>query len=169
MAWNGGHNVDLLDRLLEHDRWATSQLLEKCQLLSDAQLDAEFDVGHRTLRGTIEHLIFNIEAWSALMLATPMEPVSPDRSLAALTSRYERAENAFVTLARRLRDEGRLDKTFTDAFDGPMRFGGGIVHVVLHNEGHRVEMIHILARLGQPDIEVDHGLWDFVERSIGPE
>jgi hypothetical protein len=40
------------------------------------------------------------------------------------------------------------------------------VHVVLHNEGHRVEIIHILARLGQPEIEVDHALWDFVDRGL---
>jgi uncharacterized damage-inducible protein DinB len=158
--------VDLLDRLLEHDRWATSQLLEKCQPLSDAQLDEEFDIGHCTLRITIEHLVFNIEAWSALMLAEPMETPSADRSLAALTSRYERADDAFMALARRLRDEGRLDETFTDAYDGELRFGAGIVHVVLHNEGHRVEIIHILARLGQPEIEVDHALWDFVDRGL---
>jgi hypothetical protein len=69
-------------------------------------------------------------------------------------------------LARRLRDEGRLDETFSDAYGGEMRNGGGIVHVVLHNEGHRVEIIHILARLGLPDIEVDHGLWDFVDRGL---
>ncbi len=158
--------MDLLDRLLEHDRWATSQLLVKCQSLSDAQLDEEFDIGHRSLRATIEHLIFNIEAWSALMAAQPMATPSGDRSLAALISRYERADDAFMVLARRLRDEGRLDETFSDAYGGEMRNGGGIVHVVLHNEGHRVEIIHILARLGLPDIEVDHGLWDFVDRGL---
>lgn len=161
--------MDLLDRLLAHDRWATSQLLEQCRTLSERQFDEEFDIGYRTLRATIEHLIFNIEAWGALMAAQPMETPATDSSLAALTDRYLRADDAFIALARHLRDEGRLDDTFTDAFDGPMRYGGGIVHVVLHNEGHRVEIVHILARLGLPDIEVDHGLWDFVERGIGPE
>lgn len=158
--------MDLLDRLMEHDRWANKQLLKKCRTLSEVQLDEEFDIGHRSLRSTIEHVIFNIEAWSDLMVAQPMETPSPDRSLAALTTRYERAGDAFMALARRLRDEGRLDETFTDAYDGEVRYGAGIVHVTLHNEGHRVEIVHILARLGLPDIEVDHALWDYVDRGL---
>ena len=44
--------MDLLDRLLKHDRWATDQLLEVSRGLSDAQLDQAFDIGHRTLRET---------------------------------------------------------------------------------------------------------------------
>ena len=49
--------MDLLDRLLEHDHWATAQLLDLSRHLSDAQLDQEFDIGHRTLRDTFEHMI----------------------------------------------------------------------------------------------------------------
>ena len=48
-----------------------------------------------------------------------------------------------------------------------MTFGGAILHVVLHNEGHRVEALHVLQRLGVPDLrEVDHGLWDFDRRGF---
>jgi uncharacterized damage-inducible protein DinB len=164
---DGGARMDLLDRLLSHDQWATAQLLAVSRGLPDAHLDQEFDIGHRTLRATFEHMIFNTEAWTALMAAQPLHAQRDDRSLPALADRHQRAYMAFAALARRVRDEERLDDTFADHFGGPMTFGGGIIHVVLHNAEHRSEALHILERLGAPDLsEVDHGLWDFQRRGF---
>ena len=59
--------MDLLDRLLRHDAWTTRQLLLLCLGLTDEQLDREFDIGHRTARATLQHIIFNVEVWSDLM------------------------------------------------------------------------------------------------------
>src|SRR4051812_12201532 len=64
--------MNLLDRLLGHDAWTTRQLLDRCTPLSDEQLDRPFDIGHRTLRATLAHLIHNMETWSALMAAEPI-------------------------------------------------------------------------------------------------
>jgi uncharacterized damage-inducible protein DinB len=159
--------MDLLDRLLGHDHWATTQLLEVSSSLNDAQLDQPFDIGHRTLRDTFEHMFFIIEAWTALMARQPMDGQRDDRSLAALSDWYERASAAFAALARQVRDQQRLDDTFVDAYDAPMTFGGAILHVVLHDAEHRTEVLHILQRLGVPDLpEVDHGLWDFKRRGF---
>jgi uncharacterized damage-inducible protein DinB len=154
--------MDLLDRLLEHDRWATGQLLELSRSLTDAQLDQEFDIGHRTLRATLEHIIVNIDFWTALMTERPVDARQDDRSLVALSERYERYYATFATLARQLRDEQRLDDTFTDHYAARKSFGGTILHVVLHNAEHRTEAVHIFERLGLPNVpEVDHGLWDY--------
>ena len=82
-----------------------------------------------------------------------------------MTERHERSYAAFAALPRRVRDEQRLDDTFVDHFGGRMTFGGAIVHVVLHEAEHRSEALHILERLGVPDLpEVDHGLWDQTAR-----
>jgi uncharacterized damage-inducible protein DinB len=157
--------MDLLDRLLGHDHWATARLLDLSRGLTDAQLDQPFDVGHRTLRATFEHMIFNVAFWTAVMAGQPVDAQRDDRSLAALTERHERSYAAFAALARRVRDEQRLDDTFVDHFGGRMTFGGAIVHVVLHDAEHRSEALHILERLGVPDLpEVDHGLWDQTAR-----
>src|SRR5687768_14348683 len=59
-----GMKLDLLDLLLDHDRWATAQLLEASCGLSDDDLDREFDIGHRTLRETFGHMIFNVPFWT---------------------------------------------------------------------------------------------------------
>jgi uncharacterized damage-inducible protein DinB len=152
---------------LEHDRWATNQLLGVSRGLTDAQLDQEFDIGHRTLRATFEHMIPNVAFWTGLMAGEPIDAHRDDRSLAELIDRHERSYAAFATLARRVHDEQRLDDTFVDHFDSHMTFGGAILHVALHNAEHRVEALHILGRLGVPDLpEVDHGLWDFARRGL---
>jgi uncharacterized damage-inducible protein DinB len=157
----------LLDRLLDHDHWATAQLLDLSRGLTDAQLDQPFDIGHRTLRATFAHMIFNVEVWTAAMAGQPVDAQRDDCSLAALSERHERSFESFATIARRVRDEQRLDDTYVDHFGGPMTFGGAILHLVLHHEGHRTEALHILQRLDVPDLpEVDHGLWDFVRRGI---
>lgn len=154
--------MDLIDRLLGHDQWATEELFDVCHELSDAQLDQEFDIGLRTLRATFAHMVINIEFWTGLMVGKPVPYRPPsDQPLAVLRERHADAYAVFAALARRLRDEGRLDATYIDHYDAAKTMAGTILHVTLHNEGHRTEVVHILARLGRPDIEVDHGLWDF--------
>lgn len=160
--------MDLLDRLLEHDRWATGRLLDTCVGLTDAQLDQEFDIGHRTLRVTIDHIISNIEGWTALMVRIP-PPDEPDNPTIALQKeRSDRAYDAFAELARRVVAEDRLDDMFTDFYGEQQSCGGAILHVILHNEGHRNETVHMLTRLGLPGeaLEWDHGLWDFIRRGV---
>ena len=161
--------MDLLDLMLDHDRWATAELLAASQGLTDAHLDQAFDVGHRTLRETFGHMIFNVPFWTALLAGQPpdgehsAEDQPDDRSLAALSDQHERSYAAFATVARRLRDEQRLAETFLDHYAVRKSFGGTILMVVEHNVEHRGEALHILQRLGVPDLpEVDLGVWDYL-------
>lgn len=160
--------MDILDRLLDHDRWATLQVLDKAGTLDDARLDHAFDIGHRTVRETIDHIIGAREGWTALMThARP--PEHPEhRPIAYQRERFARAHEAFAAVARRVRDEGRLDDTFPDAYGIEATYGSGILQNILHGEGHRNECVHMLTRLGLPadDLEFDYGLWDFVRRGL---
>jgi uncharacterized damage-inducible protein DinB len=156
--------MDLLDRMLDHDQWATTQLLEVSRDLTDAQLDQPFDVGHGTLRLTFEHIVENIEFWNGLMTGQPPDPWGPAPSIAALRERSERAYAAFAASARRFRDEQRLDDTFIDHYNVRKSMGGTIIVVVQHNVEHRTEALHILQRLGVPDLpEVDYGVVDYLQ------
>jgi uncharacterized damage-inducible protein DinB len=151
--------MDLLERMLGHDRWATTQLLERCKTLTDAQLDQEFDIGHRTLRETLDHMIYVIDFWTGWMSGRPVEhertTVVYDRSLSALFARHEQFHPAFATLARQIHDEQRLDETFTDFYGYRQSLGATILQLMLHNTQHRSEVRHMLERLGVAD------LWDF--------
>src|SRR4051812_13050791 len=107
--------MDLLDRMLGHDHWANTRTLQYASGLSDAQLDQEFDLGHKTLRETLAHMIFNVHYWSTEMAG---EKVTGERggrySIDELMNYHERFSAAFSEVARRARDEQRLDNTFID-------------------------------------------------------
>jgi uncharacterized damage-inducible protein DinB len=144
--------LDLLDRLVGHDAWATRQYLDLSRGVPDAQLDQPFDIGHQTLRATFEHLIFNIEAWTAMMTGKPHTASRDDRSLADLVDRHARAAAAFAAFARQAQDEQHLDATFIDDAGSRQTLGGTILHVFVHNAEHRSEARHLLERLGVPDL-----------------
>jgi uncharacterized damage-inducible protein DinB len=154
-----GERMDLLDRMLGHDGWATAQLLAKCSTLSDSQLDQEFDIGQRTLRETLDHMIYVIDFWPGWMSGRPVDhdrtTQNYDRSIAGLTERYEHFQPAFAALARRMYDEQRLDETFVDHFGVRQSIGATIIQLLNHNAQHRSEIRHMLERLGVEK------LWDY--------
>lgn len=151
--------MDILDRLLGHDAWTTRELLLRARDLTDEQLDRHFDIGHGTLRRTFVHLIGNIEVWTDLLGGRPPRRppvgIAPGASVADLLDHLDRAAPDFAALARHLADEGRLDELWTDHLDDPpthKTYGGAIAHLITHSLHHRAELLHILARLGVPDL-----------------
>jgi uncharacterized damage-inducible protein DinB len=148
--------VDILDRLLGHDQWTTARLLESSQELTEAQLDQPFDIGHRTLRATFDHMISAVDFWTTAMRGhpQPMHEYENDtpKSFEELIAWHERSYAAFSALARRLHDEKRLDEIFRDYHDYPQSIGATIIQVPLHNQQHRAEVLHILQRLGKVDL-----------------
>jgi uncharacterized damage-inducible protein DinB len=157
-------SLDLLDRLLGHDAWTTRHLLERALPLAEADLDREFDLGHRSLRETFEHIIGNVETWTGLMNERPAQGYPDHPSLAGLLARFDAAAAEFAATTRRLRDAGRLNDTYLDVLDNPPKpksFGGTILHVLTHSHMHRGEVLHMLQRLGLPDlIEGDMLSWE---------
>ena len=95
------------------------------------------------------------------MIGKPI-PWEPTHSpLSALLERHEHSYLTFSDLARRMRDEQRFDETFIDHYDYPQTFGSTILHVTLHNSQHRGDVLHILQRLGMPDLpEADPQEWE---------
>ena len=163
--------MDILDRLLGHDAWTTRQLLLRSLGLSDEQLDRRFMIGHGSLRDTLVHIIWNMEAWKDMICERPLRP-RPGRDAATMERLIERLDagaSEFGQVARRLRDEGRLDDVFLDAADDPpvrKTFGGAIAHVVTHSMHHRAQVLNIMRHLGMSDlIEGDVLGWEQLHRS----
>ena len=52
--------MDILDRLLGHDAWTTRRLLLCCRELREDQLDQPFEIGHRTVRRTLIHMVGDV-------------------------------------------------------------------------------------------------------------
>lgn len=161
--------MDMLDRMLGHDHWATTRILDLSQDLTDAQLDQEFDIGHRTLRETLDHMIFVINAWTGLMAGEPtsMKRDGQRRSIAELQERHERYQRSFAAFARKAQDEQILDETFIDHYDYPQSIGATILQVLHHNAQHRGEARHILDRLSVSDLpDFDPQEWEHMTGRI---
>ena len=165
--------MDLLDRLLGHDAWTTRQLLLRCRGLADAALDREFDIGHRTVRATLAHIIRNVEVWSDLMSGQPVRAdpgAGPQgRSVSALIARLDRAAADLARVARDVARRGGWDELWVDRLDSPpaeKTYGGGIAHVITHSMHHRAQVLYMLRRLGVEGLpEGDALTW---ERQAGP-
>ena len=143
--------MDLLDRLLGHDHWATAQILEKSRNLTDAQLDQPFDIGHSSLRETLHHLVYVINFWTSQMEGRPVKRRHEGKpAIADLIEFHEHYHAAYAECARRMRSEERLDETFFDHYDFPQSMGATILQVYHHNAQHRAEARHMLERLGVP-------------------
>lgn len=140
--------MDLLDRMLDRDEWATRSVLELSVDLSDEQLDQVFDVGLGTLRKTLRHIVRNIPFWTSLATGEPVDDPPDLPSVAEVLERYDRAYPAYAAFAREVQTEGRLDETFIDHWNYPQSMGGTVIQVLMHNEEHRTEALHILKRLG---------------------
>src|SRR3954453_20512549 len=82
-------SMDLLDRLLGHDAGTARELLGICARLTEEGLDREFDIGHRSVRGTLVHVIRNMEVWTDLMAGGPVRE-SGGRSVGELVGRLDR-------------------------------------------------------------------------------
>lgn len=157
--------LDLLDRLLEHDAWTTRRVLDFAETLADKQLDRQFDIGHRTIRETLHHMIGNVEVWTDLMLARPVRRAPPaGQPIADLRQRFDTAFGEFARAARGFRGSQRLGEMYMDVLDKPPReksIAGTVLHVVTHDHMHRAEILHMLERLGvQGLIEGDVLSWE---------
>lgn len=142
--------MDLLDRLLRHDAWTTGQLLSICESLDDERLDRDFDIGHRTLRRTLDHIIRNMEVWSGLMAEVAIAD-DADRTIPGLRRRLDRSADRLAIVARRVARENAWDETWVDHLDDPPRrksYGDAIAHILTHSMHHRAQALHLLRRVG---------------------
>lgn len=158
--------MDLLDRLLGHDSWTTRQLLLRSQELSDAELDREFDIGHRTLRATFQHIVRNMEVWTDLMAggALRADPGPEGSTVAGFLKRLDSVAADLVSLATKVARREGWDELWTDTLDDPPRqktYGAAIAHMLTHSMHHRAQVLYLLRQLGVRDLpEGDVFSWE---------
>ena len=162
--------MNLLDRLLEHDRGVTRQLLAQCQTLSSNQWQLPFLIGHVTLLDTFDHMLRNVEVWTDLMSKQPVREAQKlsAESAETISTRWDNTYNEFAQLAREIEQSDRINELYCDTLDNPPRqksYGGTILHVISHNTAHRAEAMHMMRRLGIDDVvEGDMLSWEMRRR-----
>lgn len=159
--------MPILERLTGHDAWTTRKLLTLSAMLSDADLDRDFDIGHRTLRRTFAHLVGNMECWCDLMAGRPQRHPAgstPSNRIADLIERLDVVAEQLLWLCVEVTATCGEDAYFIDYLDDPPRrkpLGAGLVHVATHGMHHRAQCLYLMRRLGVPNlIEGDALSWE---------
>ncbi len=158
--------MDVTDRLLLQNAWATRVLLERCRALTPEQFSQRFDIGPGSLHDVLRHLIGAMRRWSDRIAGRPVRERlekapdlhTPDELLIVL----EEAARDLQEAVHRVRQEGRYDEMMQTEFS-PARFtrGTAIVQVLTHGAHHRAQALNILRRLGVADLpELDAIEWE---------
>lgn len=144
--------MQLLDRLLRHDLWTTTQLMNLCEDLEESAFDREFGFAYQSLRATFDHVIFNMQVWSDLMEGRPVRPRGGS-SVPELQARLKQAGSDLSRVANQVRERDDWDTLWTDAIDGKKHsFGGAIAHVLTHSMHHRAQIIYMLRQLNVKNV-----------------
>lgn len=156
--------MDLSDRLIEHDHWHATRLLEQAAALSDEALDRAIRPGHilhafegpePDVRTMLDRLVFAKEVWTAA-IAGRDAPKDRDRTIAGQQARLAAVQPQFSALVRRLRDRNEWDDVFVDALCTPpvsFTFGSVIAHILDVGVIRRHAIVGALRELGVVDVE----------------
>jgi len=156
--------MDLSDRLIEHDHWHTTRLLEQAATLSDTALDRhvrpglvihDFEGPEPDVRTMLERIVITQEVWTAAIGGREF-PTHGDRSIAALQARQTAIHPQFASLVRRIRDRNEWDDAFVDALCTPpvsFTFGSVVAHILTASAVRRQAVSGALRELGVKDAE----------------
>src|SRR4051794_10832503 len=128
-----------LDILLQHNAWATCELIAYCRCLSDEELDRPIEIGPGSIRLTLSHVVGAMERWAKRIggevIQSPLPAPSRD-SVDELLRRCSAAQAALHAVAERVVREGRLDEimSFQSPDHGEFHFtrSAALVHVTTH-------------------------------------
>lgn len=141
--------TDPIDILLAHDRWATGQLLDAMDRLTDEQLHRAFEMGMGSLHKNLVHMIGAVQTWGDVLAERPVRPWISDerRSVAQLRALHNEAADGLAAAAR----VQPLDQVLTRERNGQVfRYTRAaiLVHVTTHNMHHRAQCLNMLRHCG---------------------
>lgn len=159
--------VSFLREMLAYGDWAWGRLADRAFALSDAQLDAPFEMGEGSLRKTIRHIYGAARNWMVRIGGTADAPRSgredvPGLPFAAELTGIDEMGASWRAVSDRYRallgesgDQG-LDRVISfQSLDGkPYRtpLFEILLHVFNHAQHHRAQALNMLRRLGAEPI-----------------
>jgi uncharacterized damage-inducible protein DinB len=140
-----------LDILLEHDKWATRQILLACEKLEPDQFGRKFEMGSGSLQATTTHMIGAMQRWSDVLARRDMRTAIDHSGIlntpAELLAMQAETAVEFEALVR----SHPLDEIVSRVRDGKeYRFTRGAIatHVTTHGMHHRAQCLNMLRHLG---------------------
>ena len=138
-----------IEILLEHDRWATWNMIDVCATLTPEQFHQPFEIGPGSLHDTTTHILGAMRGWGDLLAGREFRPrlEGTQRSVPELLSLLEEVTTDFTAIAK----AHPLDGLVTRVRDGKsytFTRGGVITHVTTHGMHHRAQCLNMLRQLG---------------------
>jgi uncharacterized damage-inducible protein DinB len=138
-----------LEILIEHDRWATRNVIAACVLLTHEQFHQRFDIGPGSLHNTTTHILSALRGWGDLLAGRAEQPRfdGVERTPAELLALHDELATDFGTTARK----HSLEETVSRERGGKMYSftrGGVITHVATHGMHHRAQCLNMLRGVG---------------------
>ena len=164
---------DGIRQLYAYHWWANHRTVDTASRLASADLDRDLQVGHRSVHGTLVHLLSAdwiwLERWhgrSPPAMLTPREFPTLARLVARWTE-VERAQDGFVAglTAARLADEVAYVNTQGERWQYPL--WRQLVHVVNHGSYHRGQIAAFARQLGAEPLATDLLVYDDVTDATG--
>lgn len=161
----GGTEMDLTERLVEHDLWLTGQMLDRAATLSEEQLDAPVPLDHElqpyeadapTVRAMLDRLVKTKEIWAAAYRGRKLAH-DRDRSIESLQGRFGESGREFAEIVHEVRRRDAWETAFVDAVcDPPESFtaGGMVAHVLTFSAYRRQQLLIALERHGIDDLGI---------------
>ena len=158
---------DPLAILLEHNRWATGQLLDLCGRLTPAQFHQRFPIGLGSLHDNLTHIIGAMRRWADRISGAPLRPSIErlpahksnipseprDRTPAELRQLLEEAHLQLKNVAETYRSDlaQTIDITFGQKTYTFTR-GVALTHALVHGTHHRAQCLNMLRSLSVPGL-----------------
>jgi uncharacterized damage-inducible protein DinB len=135
--------------LLDHDHWATRNILTTCAPLTREQFHQRFDMGPGSLHDTTTHILSAIRGWGDLLAGRAASPRldGTERTPAELTVLLDELAADFAKSARSY----PLDATVSREREGKTyTFSRAVVitHIATHGMHHRAQCLNMLRQLG---------------------
>jgi uncharacterized damage-inducible protein DinB len=140
-----------LDILLQHDKWATQQILFACEKLTAEQFTKKFEIGPGSLQATITHMIGAIRAWTDTLAVREQRP-RPEQSgiqysPSQLLQLLDESEDEFIAIATK-HPLDQIVKRTREGKEYSFTRGVVITHVTTHGMHHRAQCLNMLKHLG---------------------
>jgi predicted O-methyltransferase YrrM/uncharacterized damage-inducible protein DinB len=146
---------DPLALSLEHNAWATREVLRACEKLADDAWHRRFEIGPGSLHDTITHIVGAMFRWADRIDGPPRTVRSSiedgsRRTPAELRALLDLAAADLAATATRARSRGLSTMLEVTLGGTPYRFslGAMLMHVATHGVHHRAQCLNMLRRLG---------------------
>lgn len=135
--------------LIQHNRWATAQLLNACESLSSEQFNQAFPIGPGSLYQNLRHILGAMRGWGDLLGGREQRPRLEEEDLSIEDMRRmldSLTDDLAQSVARHPVDEivtgERGGRTYS------FSRGAVITHLMTHGMHHRAQCLNMLRQLG---------------------